>query len=1435
MNTVEVASWQLVGMPMAPRDRCVCLVQPDASVKKGFCTRDLDPGLSFYNTPPPRNSTSSDSLCYAASVVISTFYSFAKLRYLFSDCLVAVAPYFGGLFTCSILRRPHHDGRDGRPQPPTWALYQKAYANVLGYNSPAFSFVQFFPSLENSPIGAEIAAIRWQSCLATPKSFGTPAYTRASVRSQPSTSFKGAMIMKRVGMLMHLHLELVKPDSLKRIKQTHIAMSVQKDVQWAGVPPSDATTMNLIIQAKVDVANNYMLYSSGISAEDRNLARKGTHVQVAPAKRRINFETRDGIPSEELMIVGGNKLELYRSLVPFIVAAMRKGMVQVDLATAVTVEAMIRLNTRRNPRQHLVAYGQPDLSDVAEDAEPESPAAIKPSVVAKEAELESPAVVSPSVIAEAAEPETPTVIRPTVVETDSRSPQKRIASQTTPMKSGFQLIKDSMPILQPAAGPSVEASPTKPSSTPSTPMQQSPALNSSPLRTVLNDTSVEESTPGPVAEGTPVENSTPGRVWTFRAPSYDGSTTLSMQQLTPVNHQASSPFSVPYHLGTRPEIFTSRNEAPTPSRWDRADPSTLDLISFTDSPTPQTSKQKFAVNTKFGVSPGSFGNSTSVVNPSTPGNEARRVRNALSAQRRRSEPLFRKHINKLALRRHSISPLKKGSGEENELPNDTSANSPARSEYSVASDASDASTFAPTKTVDAIIPTATYKRKRIDDDNHPVGKKIFTTEPTASKSSTHEPCHATTDSHEMLNIDMRQNPDIFGATTSSPSMDAFASIEQLAKMAADDCYNQAKVLVTQEHGRLFVRFKLPAQYAHMFPLSQGFDESRFTTTPSQASYSPRIKMAPPGVAHNSTMSDLSSLGNTPTISDFPTFVAQVSPIKLGVSAQSPSEQAAPESSSLSMMTSTPTVSRLRMLGPVSQNTFDTPSEHARSSMSPTKLATIIRTPEHTHNHVTSSPMFSHLGASAMPLSPEEATPANPLSPQEATPTAEYLFANTTIPGYAQATPTHLQQSVDYNTTTNTPVFTRATPTQLQESMIYNTMSSPTGSMAGHRNMNKTLTVAEMEAESSLTFAPSNQTTPQPDEALLTSADPNTPVAQSTPTAQSTSVVQTAPAVQTTPAGNTSSAAPASASCDPERDFYHQFINRARSKKSSTTDAGSPIAPAPKRLPLGAKSPNSSSPQKAKRKLEEVEDVSQSPAKKVKGAEPKHSHHNAKSMRHKAGPHNEADASNIIASGTAIKVEDDEKYDDTNEVGMAPARRSTRLRSQDVAPSGPKSSIPTPIQLNRSRAGRGALPVLNSAVRSGQQDLSTQTRSNTMKNKGKAEHPAQVLAKYKEAKPADDSDGGSAGSTSSTKSQKAVVWKEPLESVQELKSGKGKAKPASKSKATQGNTGISKAKPKATAKSKQAKANLAENLGMVANGTPAKPQRMTRARTRSQQP
>jgi hypothetical protein len=192
------------------------------------------------------------------------------------------------------------------------------------------------------------------------------------------------------------------------------------------------------------------------------------------------------------------------------------------------------------------------------------------------------------------------------------------------------------------------------------------------------------------------------------------------------------------------------------------------------------------------------------------------------------------------------------------------------------------------------------------------------------------------------------------------------------------------------------------------------------------------------------------------------------------------------------------------------------------------------------------------------------------------------------------------------------------------------------------------------------------------------------------------------------------------------------------------------------------------------------------------------------------------ASSTATTSTTTTTSDtpNRKQVDELATNASVTRRSSRLRSQEHPSSTPKSSLPTPIKLGRAGAGRS----LPKKARSEEDELARKTRANTKRNMGNAEFPAEVLVRI-----ADEAEKNSDHGQESERpaSGRRVGWNQPLEKVQGEEPKKGRAK----GKATQGQTGISKPKAKRATK-------VAADLGMVANGTPAKPQRVTRSSTRS---
>lgn len=307
---------------------------------------------------------------------------------------------------------------------------------------------------------------------------------------------------------------------------------------------------------------------------------------------------------------------------------------------------------------------------------------------------------------------------------------------------------------------------------------------------------------------------------------------------------------------------------------------------------------------------------------------------------------------------------------------------------------------------------------------------------------------------------------------------------------------------------------------------------------------------------------------------------------------------------------------------------------------------------------------------------------------------------------------------------------------------------------------------------------------------------------------------------------------------PGRDYMRDFIKRTHRKRLSATETGSPIAPPAKRAPLGIKSPNVESPQKGKRKAENEEHDNESPLKTSAGPQLKKARRAevpSPGKTSSAALKGKAPVDRTKVSSAATKAESTTTTDDEKAASATGSRRSTRLRSQ-MPGSTAKSSIPTSIKLGgRANGGRSAL---TSATRNEEKDLSNKTRRNTLKNRGNAEYPAQVLARHQEERLRENSSESSSSSSEApakvTIGRKSVGWKTPLEAHQGEDAKKSriatiKPKTAGKVKSS----GIAKpTRNTTTATQKQQRtAKVAATLGMSQNGTPAKPNRVTRSSAR----
>lgn len=303
---------------------------------------------------------------------------------------------------------------------------------------------------------------------------------------------------------------------------------------------------------------------------------------------------------------------------------------------------------------------------------------------------------------------------------------------------------------------------------------------------------------------------------------------------------------------------------------------------------------------------------------------------------------------------------------------------------------------------------------------------------------------------------------------------------------------------------------------------------------------------------------------------------------------------------------------------------------------------------------------------------------------------------------------------------------------------------------------------------------------------------------------------------------------------PERDFLRDFIRRARPRRLSTTETGSPIAPQ-QRQPLGSRSPNMETPQGEKRKHSSSSSEGEENESDTKTEpSPKRVRRIGRASPRKSVADNHSDdEEDPLSMDAPTESSDNAAEPAKKKESPALARRSSRLRTKPGPV--PKSSIPAPTRVGRGRPAASTL----SSLRNEQQDLVHQTRLNTRRNKGNAKYPAQFLAGHSEEEE-EDEDQQDDADTSKARGGKSVIWKEPLADYQEeakpkrgrpvsaapkAREAKAKAKPVSTGR-------IAKAAPKPSASTqKQRSTRLAAGLGMAGNGTPAA-KRVTRASTRT---
>ncbi|KAF5669925.1 hypothetical protein FDENT_11369, partial [Fusarium denticulatum] len=922
---------------------------------------------------------------------------------------------------------------------------------------------------------------------------------------------------------------------------------------------SHAQHMHNLMRAKVHIANSLLDTYSGHTREDVEAIEQGAR-QIVPAKRAASIISTDVVDTDgspiTLAPARGNRFLTYDDVLRKIQAANESGKQSVNLRDASISEVTTALqNSHRDPRKRLAALGEPELSTILDEEEPESPIAVQ-------------------------EPVEESVLFP-----GSPSPSKRLVRLVT-----SDTIKKSVRRLSKLAkrihGSPSKSSPSKSSPSKSSPSKSKPA--SSPL--------AQRSSPvyGPAAgknnmstESVADSPARPGR--TFRVPSECDSSSFEDTGLPETPNKSSSPV-----------MNYSRPIAPTPSQWNRAEPSTPATPACQSAPLPVTPHQTDSPIGLAALLPAilpastpkphgctlevlepsetfdfgkttSFGSSNSWMFSSPQPTEPIRIKAGNQARRRRSEPLLRKFLDTRA-RRLSSSPQKVQYQQEAIFNDDISIaslfdityESPAKAapidaaesaakhtipldtpmEESVASNTS-SNEPAAESAAEHTLPLDTIMEESVATDADPIeaakpiegesnlGYASVLTEnlwmrdlnssPTAAPTNRQDEQHssmqppttvaetpviqALTSSEGVVNIDVRENPDIFGTQISSPL--APTPIQNLSRMADDACNGHAKVVVTEENGRLFVRFKVSVRYAHMFPASQGFNDS-LSFSPSVDISTPRSRPVNP----TTQTPDLNSFGD--------------------VTSPSPSVMQTPEPQSTESLLKTPDINGVGVIDRSSPGEFDTPE-----------------LPQNDNTLVFGEPTTVD-----RPSSIRRATRRQ----SEMTPLKR---ATRNAMGISQgpATPKFSPPSAD--NCDNTLVM-EDTPAKRDDETIARQVETPAAPP-----------IQEVEAAPAANNGGQDLDSPGRDYLRAF-------ISQNRRTTASATATATTKESSTTAATNTSALTPAA-----------EIIPAV-----TTTEAGSPIAPAAKRQPLGARSPNRGSPMKVKRKADCDADE-ESPAKKSK--------------------------------------------------------------------------------------------------------------------------------------------------------------------------------------------------------------------------------------------
>ncbi|KAG6065918.1 hypothetical protein E4U32_006755 [Claviceps aff. humidiphila group G2b] len=804
---------------------------------------------------------------------------------------------------------------DAPPQPWGLGLRPRIMA-------PPASFVCFFPACLHpaSPVangataqlnaGEPLSNISWRDNLDVPRPIHRlPAWHRIPVASFSGTNGTDSTrtIMKRVfqpnprfAKLLALQIQcklaaaakqaailatidrLELPDAKSRKVDSFKASDALPE--FSGVPQSPAEMAQVYMTAKVDVVNATLQIPRALLRQEVLTLRSLKRTRgVAPMKRSID----KNYCIEDDGLYGGYRIETYDLLHPLILKAAKSAGKPIDVLTASVAEisANFARSGRRNPRRLISLQGVPTLPVIIDEPE------LKDEV----------SLVLPS--GESA--------------VDLKSPVKRSSQPVEPLKETPRRLSDTVVKLVPAISPTIEPSPVKSSPASSSPLVTTPSQH------------------GGVTVK-PVVSTSPGPTLTFRAPSYDDdetddddddfSSTILSQGMADASAcktpQPGSPIKTPNPLHTPSPIKQTPSVTPG-----CANTSALGLVaSIPAAATPKQDVPSFlpgwpsdSAQIDFGPVAPSFDSSNWLSDDIA----TRRKTAMKKAHRRRSEPLVRNHKDQAA-RRQTMSPSRlvfqshamfdasetprPSTPEAAELEHTSWQNDPKSEtgglvrtpEHSAPSESN----------LNFVTPAISWGRmtgRLSGDEVTPV--RIWTAPPTG-----------------VHNVDMRQHQDIFGAPTISPTGSTPArsspAVDTLAGIAHDRCDGEALVGVTEEDGRLIVRFKLPTEFGHLFPNPQGENVPHSTVAASSVSPSPRINSA--GSAGNNVAPHTPAFeshavqgeDHTLVMSDFST---------------SPVAQLATTSPSPSPLLHTPSISRPCSAPSSAQAKRATPSEQVDSA------------------------------------------------------------------------------------------------------------------------------------------------------------------------------------------------------------------------------------------------------------------------------------------------------------------------------------------------------------------------------------------------------------------------------------------------------------------------------------------------------------------------